>query len=1035
MAEPTSHQFPIVGIGASAGGVEALSGFFKGLPANPGLGFVIVTHLSPERESLLHEIVARYTDMPVCIAADGAVVGPNSVHVLPADAILDIEDGRLRIRKLGASRRERKPIDIFLSALARDRGEYAAGVILSGGDSDGTLGIKAIKERGGLTLAQVADGDGPSHADMPASAISSGMVDLAVPADQMGVRLVEFARGFGMLDGIIADERDAAGDLDWSNARAEICALLRNQVGHDFEGYKVNTFLRRVQRRMQVNQIESIQAYVERLRQEPREVSALFRDLLINVTNFFRDREAFESLKALVIPKLFEGRSVDDTIRVWIPGCATGEEVFSVAILMREHMDTLPAPPRVQIFATDIDDVALTAARTARYPDALLDNISDERRRRFFSGDGGSYQIVKDVRDLCIFSPHSVLRDPPFSRIDLVSCRNLLIYFGTDLQNQVIPTFHYSLRPGGYLFLGMAENVSQFADLFTSVDKKSRIFRSRSDVAPVARVPTIVRAIANESLVKASPSSFIQPTGGATRQLIDREVLDRYAPPHVVVNGDGDVVYYSARTGKYLEPPQGTPSRQLIATALKTLRLDLRAAFKQAVSTGQVAVRADIALDVEDARVQLVTITVQPIPTGARDDALYLVLFTDTGPLVSRDEAIGRFLHKVDDAAVHLERELRDTRERLQAMIEEYETAVEELKSSNEELVSVNEELQSTNEELEASKEELQSLNEELHTVNAELVRKVDDLDRAKSDLENLFESTRIATVFLDRDLIIRSFTPAASAIFNIRAGDAGRSIADFSSRLPLPNFADDIRAVIACGEPRESRIESRDGDRHYFARLMPYRNLDEKIDGVVLTFVDVTSLTKAEAHQQVLIAELNHRVKNMLTIAIAVIEQTMVNGKSAAELRSSLTERLRAMARAYGALSRENWESVALADLVGQELAPFGRERFTLDGPPLRVKPRLALSIGMVVHELATNAAKYGAFSVAGGRLTVTWCTDDDEFTLTWQERGGPTVVEPATQGFGLKLMINEATYTLAGHLELKFDSKGLEAVLICKL
>ncbi|WP_243672494.1 CheR family methyltransferase [Paraburkholderia kirstenboschensis] len=463
-------RFPVAGIGASAGGIEALDGFFRGMPANPGVALVIVTHLGPERESLLHEVIARYTELPVHVAADGMQVEVNNVYVLPSDVILGIENGRLRLRAQIAGRRERKPIDIFFSELANDRGELAVGIVLSGGDSDGTLGVKAIKEHGGLTMAQIADGFGPQHPSMPESAIGSGLVDFAIPVEQMGAKLAEFARSTYVLDDIALIARNAVEQQQLDEARKKLYDILRSQLGHDFGGYKTKTFMRRVQRRMQVIQIETVEAYIERLERDPQEVGALFRDLLINVTNFFRDTEAFENLATLVIPKLFEERGADDVVRVWVPGCATGEEVYSLGILLREQMDRLTAVPRVQIFASDIDEHALAVARAAKYPGQLLDGVSPARRDRFIP-DGGSYVVAKEVRDLCIFSPHSVIRDPPFSRIDLVSCRNLLIYFGQDVQAQVIPTFHYALRADGYLFLGTSESVSQFDDLFAPVEK------------------------------------------------------------------------------------------------------------------------------------------------------------------------------------------------------------------------------------------------------------------------------------------------------------------------------------------------------------------------------------------------------------------------------------------------------------------------------------------------------------------------------------------------------------------------------------
>jgi two-component system CheB/CheR fusion protein len=1035
MTQVQPESFPIVGIGASAGGVEALNGFFKAMPEHPGMAFVVVTHLNPERESLLHEIIGRYTDMPVAVAGDETVVERNKVYVLPADAILGIQNKQLQLRKLNSIRRERKPIDIFLSALAKDQGEYAVGVILSGGDGDGTLGVKAIKEHGGLTMAQIADGYGPSHPDMPDSARSTGLVDFSVPVEEMGKKLVEYARGFELLDGMASASRSDHSDLDQSEAREEICAILRNQIGHDFTGYKANTFLRRVQRRMQIIQLDTLEAYLERLRRDPKEVNGLFRDLLINVTNFFRDAEAFETLSTFVIPKLFEGRGADDTVRVWVPGCATGEEVYSIAMLMREHMDGLTALPRVQIFATDIDELALGVARAARYPEALLDSVSAERRERFFIADNGSYQVMKDVRDLCIFSPHSVIKDPPFSRIDLVSCRNLLIYFGTDVQAQVIPIFHYSLRPGGYLFLGTSESTSQYSDLFVPLDKKHRIFRSRDDAAAMVRVPMMVRGFGHAGLSGPISSDRAKLSGIAVRQMVDSQVLERHAPPHVVINGDGEVLYYSMRTGKYLEQPPGAPSRQLLAMVRRGLRLDLRTAFNEAVEKKQIAIRKDVALETEDGRIQPVTITVEPISDRREDDHLYLVLFSDEGPSVTREEADARAIPRSDEAALHLERELRDTKDRLQGMVEEYETAVEELKSSNEELVSVNEELQSTNEELEASKEELQSLNEELHTVNAELSTKVEDLDRSNDDLQNLFDSTQVATVFLDRDLVIRSFTPAVSAIFNIRAGDRGRPLTDLSARIALPTLAEDLRSVFETGSSIERRINTNKGGTHYLIRMLPYRDSDDKIDGVVLAFIDVTSLAEAEAQQRVLVAELNHRVKNMLTIAIALTQQGRTKGVAAEEFQRNLLDRLQALARSYTTLSRENWGDLDLAQLIEREVSAFGGERYSIQGPALKITPRAALSLGMVLHELATNAAKHGALSGQNGKVTVAWSMNDGSLDLIWREQDGPPVREPDQRGFGMKLVMNELAYSLSGKVSMNFEQTGLTVKLHCEL
>ncbi len=1029
--------FPVAGVGASAGGVEALEAFFKGMPDDPGVAIVVVTHLSPERESLLHEIIARYTSLSVEVAADGAKVARNCVYVLAAGATLGIHQGRLSVQRIRPERRERKPIDIFFSALARDQGECAVGVILSGSDSDGALGVKAIKEQGGLTLAQVGDESGPSHSEMPVSAISTGFVDFAVPADEMGGKLAEFARSLQTL-GVAADQSDPKeADAAVEAACEEISAIVRSQLGHDFSGYKPKTFLRRIQRRMLVLQLDTLQAYVEHLRQDPAEVSTLFRNLLINVTSFFRDADAFQMLADTVIPKLFEGRGADETVRVWSPGCSTGEEVYSIAMLMREHMDTLRAVPRVQIFATDIDERSLSIARAGRYPDALLDSVSPERRRRFFLEDGGTNVLSKEVRDLCIFSPQSVIRDPPFSRIDLVSCRNLLIYFGPDVQNQVIPIFHYALRPGGYLFLGMAENVSQFKELFRPMDAKHRIFVRREGPSSRLNLPSAMGAL------RASPPSE-RPKGGALgmlalRQLAGDQVLERHAPAHVVINRDGDVVFYSARTGKYLEAPAGAPSRQLVTLVRKGLRLDLRPMLREVMQSGQAVVREGLTVETDEGHFQTVAITVEPVAEQRDGEPLFLVLFDDQGPLLEDAEAVLHQGDKADEESAHLERELRETRERLQALIEEYETALEELKSSNEELLSVNEELQSSNEELQASKEELQSVNEELQTVNGELTSKIEALDQANSDLHNLFEITQVATVFLDRDLVIRSFTPAMTRIFNILPGDLGRPITDLSSRLALPALAQDIQDVFRRGEPVERKIDQGEEKANYLVRLAPYRTTDQLTEGVVVSFVDVTGLTRAQAHQKTLIAELNHGVKNMLMVVIGVAERTFATTDSTRAFREAFLGRVQAMARSYELLSRENWTEASMQELLRQELEPFGMDRVEMHGPAVRLKPKQALSLGMVLHELATNAGKYGAFSAPGGRLSISWSLDtaDDgmQLTTTWRELDGPASPKAATTGFGLKLIDRETSHSLHGKASIEFAETGLVARIVFPL
>lgn len=1010
------------------------------------MAFIVVTHLNPARESLLHEVIARFTAMNVVVATDGTMVRTDHVYVMPADTILTIEGGYLKISSQDRVNPQRKPIDIFLSTLAKDQGEYAVSVVLSGGDGDGTIGTKAVKQRGGLTLAQTPDDHGPTHSDMPRSAIATGMVDFALPVSEMGAKLHEFARSFDMLEDLAATALETDDTTALQEAKNEIYAIIRNQIGHDFSGYKTKTFLRRVRRRMQVAQLNTMAGYVERLRQDSKEVSALFKDLLINVTNFFRDTAAFAQLKDVVLPKLFEGRGAAETVRIWVPGCATGEEVFSIAMLLREHMDGLRAVPRVQIFATDIDELALGVARAGRYPEALLDGITPERRQRFFISDGGSSVLSKEVRDLCIFSPHSIIRDPPFSRIDLVSCRNLLIYFGLDTQNQVVPIFYYSLRPGGFLFLGTSENVSQFDDLFTPIDKKNRIFRRRENGSRAVRLPLMLGGLKSAPQTGSLTRGGLRAPGATVRAAVEAQVLERFAPAHVVTTGEGDIVHFSGKTGKYLEAPVGVPSRQIMAMARRGLRLDLRAVFREAVQKNDRVVREGIAIDGDDGRAQMVTLIVEPVLEKAGNELLYLILFIDEGPARSRDEALASLENRTNGDVAHLERDLHDTRARLQSMMEEYETALEELKSSNEELVSVNEELQSTNEELEASKEELQSLNEEMQTVNAELAGKVEALDQAHNDLQNLFETTQVATVFLDTALVIRSFTPTVTSIFNILPNDRGRPITHLSSNLELPGLEADIRAVFSQGLICERKVTHPGSGAHYLLRIIPYRNAEQTVVGVVLTFVDVTSLAAAEESQRVLVAELQHRTRNLLAVVQSIANQTIRTSKTLEEFESHFSDRLVALSRVQGLLSLSHSEKLTIGELVKMELDALGATRneqiVVAKGPDIALPEIIVRTLALALHELMTNAVKHGALAGDGGSLRVSWAEIGDGETrrleLKWVESGVTIPLEKqnsSLRGFGRELIEEALPYQLGAKTRYELNNDGVLCELIIPL
>jgi two-component system, chemotaxis family, CheB/CheR fusion protein len=1023
----------VVGIGASAGGVEALALLFASMPPSLGAAFVVVTHLGPNRESLLADIIARQTAMPVLSATDDAPLRANHVYVLPSDSVLTVANGRLQLKHARGAARERNPIDVFFASLARDRGERTIGIVLSGAGNDGTLGVKAIKEEGGLTIAQGHDGSGPAYESMPASAISSGLVDLVVPVEQIGAKLAQYERSMQVLD---AQAQRLLRQDGSSEAMREVHTVLRKRVGHDFSGYKEKTFMRRVQRRMQVRQIDTLAEYLERLRHDPDEATLLFRDLLIGVTSFFRDRDAFEAVENLVLPKLFENVGAADIVRVWVPGCATGEEAYSIAILLRERLSQIDSVPRVQVFATDIDESALAIARAARYPAAMLANVAPERLKRHFRQDAESYVVAKEVRDLCIFSAHSVIRDPPFSRMDLVSCRNLLIYFNAELQDSVLPVFHYALKPGGYLFLGPSETVSRHGELFAPIEKKHRIFQRRPVLSGDVRIPSWVPKVTGARVAARGHIGIRKDQ--RLRQHVEASVLEHFAPAHTVIEADGNVLYYSSRTGKYLEPEVGSPSRQILAQARKGLRLELRAALREAVEKRAAVVRERVEVEIDD-RVQVIRLTVQPLFDGEHDP-LYLVVFNDLGPPVTHEQAsLSRPSGDSGDVA-SLEEELRETRDRLQGTIEEYETALEELKSGNEELVSVNEELQSTNEEMETSKEELQSVNEELHTVNSALAAKVDELFRSNADLSNLFESTQIATVFLDKDLVIRSFTPAVTNIVNLIPSDRGRPITDIAHQLEEVDLGSEVRRVLQERRSHERPVRMRNGQVFHLMRVLPYRTVDEGIDGALITFVDITDILAAEEQQRTLVAELNHRVRNMLQVVIGLANQTLHRSADLKTFETSFMGRMQSLARAYELVSRGGWKKVPILDLLRTQLAPFAgereRERYNLEGEQILLNTNAALALGLVLYELATNAIKYGALSVSDGRVQIAWRLHDGDsgelmLSFRWEEHGGPRVAQPARRGFGSELLQRQLTYELKGQATMDFAEEGLKVLL----
>ncbi|HEV7779127.1 MAG TPA: chemotaxis protein CheB [Luteibacter sp.] len=1006
----------VVGIGASAGGVEAISVFLDNDTGQGKAAYLIAMHLSVKRESHLPEILARHTAMRVCRAEHGMPIEQGVVYVAPPGQVMTASDGRLHIAPINPLENTPTVIDRLFNSLADAYAERAIGVVLSGTGSDGALGLKAVRARGGLTIAQGEDGSAPQYPGMPESAVAAGAIDVQLPVEEIAGRL---AATIALLSQPAGEARITQPPYP-EQVRKDICTLLHIQVGHDFSGYKPSTFFRRVQRRMHVLQLGEVDAYVARLKASPAEVTSLFRDLLISVTSFFRDTESFAVLERDVIPALFRDKGADDEVRVWVPGCATGEEAYSLAILLLEHVGRLgAAAPALRVFATDIDERALQLARKGRYPSVLLDEVSTRRREQFFSEDSGYFTVRKTLREICTFSPHNVLRDPPFSRIDLVSCRNLMIYLGPEFQDRILPILHYALGPEGFLFVGVAEGAARHGNLFAPVSKEHRIFRRLPGAAGGVSLPPLARDETGASRIFATPAG--RRSTSALRRQIETAILQTHAPAYVLVNAQGEALFYSGRTGNYLEFPPGAPSRHLMVNARKELRLGLRRALADVAATGSAVDLPEVSLPGDEC-MRRVQVRVEAFEGEA---ALYLVLFNDRGVAMPLSENV---VDAGSHTVVQLERELRETRDQLQSTYEEFETAIEELRIANEELMSVNEELQSSNEELETSKEELQSVNEELQTVNNEMARHMEALDQANADLRGLLESTRIPTIFLDRHLAIRSFTQAATEVFTLIPSDRGRLITDLATRLRDLDLRARLELTQATGESFEQAVSRKDGSRHYLMCLLPYTGTAEETGGVVMTFVDVTALVDADARHKMMIGELNHRVRNMLAVVSAMANQTMAPDTSPERLDAFLG-RLHAMARTYRLLTETHWTHMALRDLLQEELGAIaGVARFSLDGADVLLSPREALALGMVIHELATNALKYGALSNDHGRIVVAWqVADDGAVDLRWQEAAGPHVSQPEHRGFGSLLVERQLAYELGGRSSVTFATEGL--------
>ncbi len=1117
----------IVGIGASAGGIQALQTFFGTLPQDTGAAFVVVVHLDPKVQSELPSILAARTRMPVVQVKDAEMLQPNRVYVIPPDRRLELTDDRITAVNFAEPRGHRAPIDLFFRSLGANSDGFA--IILTGAGSDGALGVREVKEAGGIILVQ--DPNEAEYPSMPRSAIATGVVDLVLPVRDLAQRLAELIKA--NLTGAISEGQEVDEDV-----LRRVLMHLRVRTGHDFSKYKRSTVLRRIARRVQVTRSADLRKYHELLRESPEEAQALLGDLLISVTTFFRDREAFESLKMQVLPRLFETEDPTVPMRIWVPGCATGEEAYSIAMLLLEEASRHEARPGAQIFASDIDGRALAIAREGFFPAAVEADVGEGRLRRFFTHEKDGYRIRQQVRDLVLFAVHDLLKDPPFSRIDLISCRNLLIYLDRELQEQVCGTFHYALNANGHLMLGSSESADNPAGLFRVVDRNARIYQS---LARHDDKPRLLPRLLGGYVERDPAIPMLRPTNAGavlTEALAHRRAIEGLAPPSMLVDAAHRATHLSENAGRFLQPAGGPLNSDAVDLVRPELRFELRSALHRAFDLHHRTLSLAIPVRFNGAA-RRVLLYVHPVRGRDGEEPQNAVVMFIEGDVLSEELAAAGAQPASSDASRRLTEELELTQLRLRTVREESEAANEELRAANEELQSINEEYRSTSEELETSKEELQSINEELQTVNSELKLKLEAISRAHSDLQNLMAATDFGTLFLDSRLRIKRFTERVTELFSITPSDEGRPITDFAHQLEYDDLIKDARAVLSDLAPIRREIHSRLG-RWYDVRFRPYRTVDNKIDGVVITFVDVSERLQAEEalrgserqlrqqktlvelsrapilmwdfdggilewnhgsqelygysraeavgerkeqllrsvvpggsfesvrreltekgiwtgelqqttkdgrqltveswielqsidgrrlvfestrdisdrnewerRQQLLLSELTHRVKSTLAVVQSIAQQTLRSAPSSAEFVERFSGRLAALASAHGLLVQSDWKGAAdFRTLAEIQLAPYvsdKRDRLHLDGEPLLLGADLATPFGLVLNELATNAAKHGSLSVPGGHVNLSWNVTEGNpkvLGVVWLERNGPPVTAPEKTSFGTALI-----------------------------
>lgn len=1137
--------FPIVGIGMSAGGLEVASALLRGLPIDSGMAFVIVQHLDPTRESLLAELLSRETKMPVVQVQDGMSVELNHVYVIVPAKTLLIEDGIFRLVEPAERRGMRHPIDKFFTSLASDRKQKAIAIILTGAGSNGTAGLVDIKQAGGLCIAQ--DPTTATFNSMPRHAIDSDVIDYVLAPEDMPAALLQYVQHSYISDAKPEQIEPALGD-----GVEEIITFLQKSGIHDFRQYKRATLSRRIHRRMNLCHLESLADYVALLENNREELKALGKDLMINVTAFFRDSDAWKALENDVIAPMVDRAVSGDPIRVWVPACSNGAEAYSIAMLLIEHSELLGKTLNIKIFATDAADNHLSAARKAIFPGSMVEGLATDRLSRFFEKiDDNYYRVRQSVREIVIFAPQDLLQDPPYSRMDLVSCRNLLIYLQPSAQAKVLALAHFALREGGFLFLGNAETTGSHGNLFTEVSKKHRIYRCIDK----ARRPALSFPDWPNRLDDAQRPRSTSPIA----DIAVKALASHYAPASVLIDRNYQVLHFHGLTEEFLAQPAGSPTMDLLALARHGLQMTIRTAVQKATSEDK---KITVQSSIKPVGGQQAVFVSACKVTGADGSVNILVSF-ERGSRTNTQSDLTKVLPEDVNLRQDVEEVLRAARAEMQETVEQYETTNEELTAANEEVTSVNEELQATNEELEASKEELQALNEELSTINAQLDRKIVELGDVHDDLKNLLMGNDVATIFLDTDMHIKWFTPAIDTLFSLRNEDIGRPIANFAQMFVGGGLLEKANAAAVDLVISEAEVETYAG-QHYRMRVLPYRTYDNKIAGAVATFVDITDLKRHHAvteaqkqfsaaivesvrtpllvldaklriqmasaafenmfdieveesvgemiydvdagvfvpelrvlledmlpkhekvddfevqlttasgvvkdlsmyarriegdanrpaailltiedvtdrkadirHQELMIGELSHRVKNTLTVVQSIANQSRRGSNTLEQFTQAFDGRLHALASANDLVIAGSWKSVDLRHLVDRAVRPFAQSgQFVIvDGPPVDLRPQASLTVAMILHEFATNATKYGALSSKAGTVSITWRIDRDDstphFCFEWTESGGPAVTAPIKQGQGTRFIERSVTYELKGTITLDFAPGGMRAIL----